>query len=67
MFLWGKLCQLYPVVALVEKNLPGNAGDIRDMSSIPGLGFFPGRERQPTLAFLPEESHGQRNVVGYTP
>lgn len=34
---------LYPVVALVEKNLPGNAGDIRDMSWIPGLGRTPGR------------------------
>ena len=24
------------------KNLPANAGDIRDMGSIPGLGRFPG-------------------------
>ena len=24
------------------KNLPANAGDIRDMGSIPGLGTFPG-------------------------
>ena len=38
----GKLCQLYPVVALVEKNLPGNAGDIRDMNLVPGLGRTPG-------------------------
>ena len=29
-------------VALVVKNLPGNAGDTRDMSSIPGLGRSPG-------------------------
>ena len=29
-------------VALVVKNLPANAGDIRDMSSIPGLGRIPG-------------------------
>ena len=29
-------------VALVVKNLPVNAGDIRDMGSIPGLGRFPG-------------------------
>ena len=28
-------------VALVVKNLPANAGDIRDMSSIPGLGRSP--------------------------
>ena len=29
-------------VALVEKNLPTNAGDIKDVGSIPGLGSFPG-------------------------
>ena len=29
-------------VALVIKNLPANAGDIRDVSSIPGLGRSPG-------------------------
>jgi len=28
-------------VALVAKNLPANAGDIKDLSSIPGLGRFP--------------------------
>ena len=29
-------------MALVVKNLPANAGDIRDEDSIPGLGRFPG-------------------------
>ena len=29
-------------VALVVKNLPANAGDVRDVSSIPGSGRFPG-------------------------
>ena len=29
-------------VALVVKNLPANAGDLRDLDSIPGLGRFPG-------------------------
>ena len=29
-------------VAIVVKNLPANAGDIRDWSSIPGLGRTPG-------------------------
>ena len=33
-------------VVLVVKNLPADAGDIRDMGSIPGLGRFP------------EEGHG---------
>jgi len=32
-------------VALVVKNLPANAGDIRDVDSIPGLGRSPGRQR----------------------
>ena len=30
-------------VALVVKNLPANAGDIRDVGSIPGSGRFPWR------------------------
>ena len=29
-------------MALVVKNLPANAGDVRDGGSIPGLGRFPG-------------------------
>ena len=29
-------------MVLVVKNTPGNAGDIRDTSSIPGLGRSPG-------------------------
>ena len=28
-------------VALVVKNMPANAGDIRGVDSIPGLGIFP--------------------------
>ena len=42
-------------VALVAKNPPANAGDIRDAGVIPG----PGRS--------PAESHGQRSMVGYGP
>ena len=29
-------------VVLVVKNPPTNAGDLRDMGSIPGLGRYPG-------------------------
>ena len=29
-------------VVLVVKNLPANAGDVRDAGSIPGLGISPG-------------------------
>ena len=31
-------------VALVVKNLPANAGDVRDLGLIPGLGRSPGKE-----------------------
>ena len=55
-------------VALVVKNPPANAGDLRDMGSIPGWGRSPGEKaRQPTPVFLPGESHGQRNLGGYSP
>ena len=54
-------------VALVVKNWPTNAGDIRDVDSIPGWGRFPWRRKwQPTPVFLPGESHGQKSLVGYT-
>ena len=48
------------------KNLPANAGEIRDAVSIPGSGRSPGGG-QPSLIFLPGESHGQRSLVGYSP
>ena len=49
-------------VALVVKNLSANAGDVRDMGSLPGSGRW-----QPTPVFLPGESHGQRSLAGYSP
>ena len=46
-------------VALVVKNPPAHARDIRDTGSIPGLGRFPWRwPWQSTPVFLPGESHG---------
>ena len=54
-------------VALVVKNPPANAGDVRDSGSIPGLGRFHCRRKwQPTPVFLPGESHGQRSLAGYS-
>ena len=51
-------------VALVVKNLPANAGDIRDVGSVPGFRKIPWRRAwQPTPLFLPGESHGQRSLV----
>ena len=46
------------------KNLPGMW-----VTQVPSLGQKDPLEKkwQPTLVFLPRESHGQRNLVGYTP
>ena len=66
-------------VVLVIKNLPANAGDTRDMGSISELGKFSGegsgqpgkilwRRKWPvTPVFLLGKSHGQRNLVCYSP
>ena len=43
------------------KNLPANAGDIRDMGSIPESGRSPGVRHDNQLpVLLPEKPHGQR-------
>ena len=40
----------------------------RDTGLIPGSGRFPWSwAQQPTPEFLPEESHGQRSLAGYSP
>ena len=39
---WGLFHGISSQVALVVKNLPANAGDIRDTGSIIGLGRWPG-------------------------
>ena len=52
----------------VVKNPPANAGDVRDMGLIPGSKKIPWRRAwQPTPVFLPGESHGHRNQMGYSP
>ena len=58
----------------VVKNLPANARDIRDSSSIPEWGGegrrgkVPWRRKwQPTLVFLPGKFHGQGRLTGYNP
>ena len=50
-------------VALVVKNLPANAGDIRDKGLIPGSGRYPGGGHGNSFqySFL-ENSHGQRSL-----
>ena len=49
------------------KNPHANAGDVRDMSSIPGQKDPLKEEMQPTPVFLPGECHGQRSLAGYSP
>ena len=49
-------------MALVVKNLPANARNIRDVGSIPGSG---GRGDPLQYSCL-ETPHGQRSLVGYS-
>ena len=52
---WLRLClamqgvQAQSLLALVVKNTPANAGDIRDVGSIPGSGKSPGGEHSNPL------------------
>ena len=48
------------------KNLPANAGDIRDWGSILGSGRS-SEGRRGTPVFFPGGSHGQRSLEGYSP
>ena len=54
--------------AVVVKNLPANAGDIRDADSIPGWGRYPeGGHGNPLQYSCLESPHGQRSLAGYSP
>ena len=53
-------------VVLVVKNPLANAGDLRDVGSIP-VRKVPWKSIwQATSVFLPGESHGQRSLTGYS-
>ena len=55
-------------MALVVKNPPANAGDARDMGSIPGSGRSPEEGNgNPVQYFCLKKSHGQWSLVGYSP
>ena len=55
-------------VVLAGKNLPVNAGDIRDMDSVFGLGRSPGGGHGiPFQYSCLEILHGQRSLAGYGP
>ena len=49
------------------KNLPTNAGDTGDTGLIPGSGRSLGENGNPLQYFCLGESHGQRNLKGYSP
>ena len=50
------------------KNTLANAGDTRDMGSIPWVRKIPWRRKwQPTPVVLPGKTHGQRSQVSYSP
>ena len=55
-------------VAIVVKNLSANAGDVRDVGSIPGLGrSHGGGHGNPFQYSCLEKFHGQRSLEGYSP
>ena len=56
----------YSCLGTVVKNSPAHAGDARDMGLIPGSGRSLGGG-QPNPVFLPEKSHRQRSLEGYSP
>ena len=49
------------------KNPPANAEDARDMFDTWVRRILWWRASQPAPVFLPEKSHGQRNLAGYSP
>ena len=54
-------------VVLVVKNPPVNAGDVRDVGSIPGSGRVPGGGHGNPLQYsCLENLHGQRSLTGYS-
>ena len=72
-FVWTKLMTpLSPSkssqVALVVKNPPASAGDVREEGSVPGLGRSPGDGNGNPLQYsCLEKSHGQRNLTDCSP
>ena len=55
-------------MVLVLNNLPANAGNTRDVGSIPGLGRTRGGGHgNPLQCSCQENPHGQRSLEGYSP
>ena len=55
-------------MALIVKNTPANAADIKDVGSVPGVGRSPGGGHGYPLQYsCLENPHGQRSLVDYSP
>ena len=64
----SKIIIVSKIMALVVKNPPANAGDVRDTGLIPGLGRSPGgRHGNPLQYSCLENPHGEKNQAGYCP
>ena len=50
----------------VIKNLLANAGEARDVGSIPGWGRFPGAGNDNPLQYFCLENSMERNLAGYS-
>ena len=66
-FMWTIKTIIKHELTLVVNKLPVNAGDLRDMGSIPGLGRSPGGGHGNPPVVLPGESYGQRSLEAYSP
>ena len=56
------------MVALMVKNLPANAGDVRNVDLIPGSGRSPGEGLSNPLQYsCLENPRGQSSLTGYSP
>ena len=59
---------MYKYVALVVKNLPANAGGIRNVGSVSRSKRSPGGGHGKPLQYsCLENPHGQRSLAGYSP
>ena len=58
---------LFCIFCFFSELPPANAGDARDMGSIPGLGRSFGVGNGNAPIFLPGTFHGQRSLADYNP
>ena len=65
--MWTILKVWASLVVLVVKNLPANAGDSRDVGSIPESGRSPGGGHGNSLQYSCLENPMDRGLVDYSP